>query len=707
MSALATDGAHVLANKSASLKGESLDRLERPLRRADRLIGTDNAALFVIVALIFATLASLLTLSESVYGASVAPLNLVSPQLTSETPRQGNSLSVTNGSWANMPVSYHYVWSSCNSQSEECTSIGGASTSTYTPGAADVGKTLRATVVARNAGGESNSVSEASAPVLAAAPLNTEPPNITPVAPMEGLPENVNNGAWTFSSGAYAYQWRNCNSAGEACVNISGATTKTYTPGAIDVGAMLEVVVTAVNHGVETSASSGSSGRLVLAASPGTSYAPHRGTVFSSANSVWNTVEGENLELDSSSPSLVETVATWGARRMNGIDTTTSSTPIYTVPADQSKTKVVLDWNRPPLNLALRTVPMPSMAIPARGSDEHLVVYQPSSDQLWEFWHLREGLPPPTVSSFGATVTSGGHLGAGTYYYCVTALSAVGETTPSAPFAVSVPQANSAVSLSFKGVIYGQSYRIYRGTEPSAMGYVGILHQSTNVYGSTVIYSDTGSTSPANAPPTTNTAATPGQWHAGWAGHITSVSRDAGYYRLLGPAIGPPIEEPEWGATASSLPIADGVITLGDLEHGEIDHAMQLLVPTARAAVHSFPAQRTDGGEASASSVPEGAHFMLRASIDCSQQTTPFMRMTCVAAQRYGFIVSDQTGGGLALRAEDPTPLMQAGGLNPYPTYFADHAGKVWQPYQMMAAFPWSALHLLPMKLAAQNEPHL
>jgi hypothetical protein len=391
---------------------------------------------------------------------------------------------------------------------------------------------------------------------------------------------------------------------------------------------------------------------------------------------------------------------------MNGVNTTSYSSPIYTVPAGQATVNVVLDWNTPPLNAALQAVPLPASVTVAPGTDEHLVVYQPATDQMWEFWHMREGLLPPTAASFTATVSAGGHLAAGTYYYRVTALSSVGETTPSEVFSVTVPQSGSSVNVSFKGVIYARGYKIYRGTEPTSVGYVGTLAAATNAYGTIASYGDAGGVAPTFAPPTINTAATPGQWHAGWGGRIIGVSSDPGYYRLVGPAGGNALEEPNWGATASSLPIADGMITLGDLGQGHIDHALQLLVPTARANMHSYPAQRTDGGETTTTSIPEGAHFVLSRSVDCGQQTTPFMRMVCVAAQRYGLIVNDQTGGGLALRGEDPARFIQAGHSNPYSTYYTDTTGKLWHPYQMMAAFPWSSLHLLPMQLQSRNQYH-
>jgi hypothetical protein len=434
-------------------------------------------------------------------------------------------------------------------------------------------------------------------------------------------------------------------------------------------------------------------------------YASYPGTVFSAPGSVWNAPEFADTEVDPNSETLVGTLSYWGSHNINGINTTSYSSPIYAVPPNQPTVKVVLDWNTPPLNAALEAVPMPPNATVAQGTDEHLVVYQRSTDQMWEFWHMREGLLPPTSASFTAAVSAGGHLAAGTYYYRVTALSAAGETTPSEVFSITVPQSESSVSISFKGVIDAEGYKVYRGNEAGSVGYIGTVSEPTNAYGTIVSFADGGAAA-MGAPPASNTAATPGQWHAGWGGRIVNVSSDPGYYRMVHPVGGAVVEEPDWGGTASSLPIADGMITLGDLAQGHIDHALQLLVPTARAGLHSFPAQRTDGGETTATAIPEGAHFVLSSAVNCGQQATPFMRMVCVAAQRYGLIVNDQTGGGLAFRGEDPAPVIKAGGSNPYPAYFTDATGTQWHPYQMMSAFPWSSLHLLPMQLKSQNQYH-
>ena len=74
------------------------------------------------------------------------------------------------------------------------------------------------------------------------------------------------------------------------------------------------------------------------------------------------------------------------------INTTQYSEPVYTVPADQPKVKVTLDKSSTDAQTtALRTalaagVPIPDNAVPAAGTDKNLVIYQPSTDTMWEFW---------------------------------------------------------------------------------------------------------------------------------------------------------------------------------------------------------------------------------------------------------------------------------------------------------------------------------
>jgi hypothetical protein len=71
------------------------------------------------------------------------------------------------------------------------------------------------------------------------------------------------------------------------------------------------------------------------------------------------------------------------------INTTRYSSPIYTVPANQPTVQVKLDevaaWN-PLLVQAWQQVPIPADAVPAAGTDATMIVWQPATDTMWEFW---------------------------------------------------------------------------------------------------------------------------------------------------------------------------------------------------------------------------------------------------------------------------------------------------------------------------------
>ena len=219
-----------------------------------------------------------------------------------------------------------------------------------------------------------------------------------------------------------------------------------------------------------------SAGGIVLSAD----RSPFR---FFSPGSFWNRPLPADAPLDPSSAAVVgafdeeianEEAANKGAANINTIEW---SVPIYTVPAHQPTVKVTLeDASRTPaLQSAWDAVPLPADAQPAAGSDEHLVVWQPSTDRLWEFWRLEK--------------------------------------------------------------------------------------------------TDEG-------------------WLASWGGAIRNVSSNRGAY---GPEAWPGATT-GWGASASSLSIAGGLITLEDLELGRINHALAIALPDVRAGAYASPAQRTDGG---------------------------------------------------------------------------------------------------------------
>ncbi len=304
---------------------------------------------------------------------------------------------------------------------------------------------------------------------------------------------------------------------------------------------------------------------------------------FFSPSSFWNEEPPADAPLDPDSNAIVgafdeEIKAEEEEDHGPAISTTAWSIPVYTVPADQPTVKVTLENpSQAPGGAALQSawdaVPLPADAKPAVGTDKHLVVWQPSTDRLWEFWRL----------------------------------------------------------------------------EQTAEG-----------------------------------------WSASWGGAIQNVSSDSGVY---GPEAWSGAKS-DWGSSASSLSVAGGLITLEDLEKGQINHALAIAVPDTRAGVYASPAQRTDGPSTEPLSLPEGAHLRLDPDLDLAALHLPRLTlMMAEAAQRYGIFVRDK-GPSVSFFAQDPTPT----GTNPYAGPHGYFEGNT-ETQQILASFPWSHLQLLKMEL--------
>jgi hypothetical protein len=296
---------------------------------------------------------------------------------------------------------------------------------------------------------------------------------------------------------------------------------------------------------------------------------PRCGRFFGPAT-FWNRRLAPSTPIDRLSRTLVDDLRRqvedgFAKRFPPTINTTSYSTPVYTVAADQRRVPVTLVGGRTSWGGALaRTlaagVPIPARARPAAGSDHHLVIWQPARDVMWELW--------------------------------------------------ATEQAN-------------------------------------------------------------------GRWEAQWGGRMTHVSRSPGYF------YDPSGTEP--GATATSLPLAGGLITLADLRRGRIDHALAMAIPYSRYGVWSLPAQRTDGYIHSVDAIPEGARFRLDPKLDIASLHLPrFTAMLARAAQRYGILLRDRSAV-VAFYAQDPTPT----GTNPWPAALTP--SKV----DVMRAFPWDHLQVM------------
>ena len=110
---------------------------------------------------------------------------------------------------------------------------------------------------------------------------------------------------------------------------------------------------------------------------------------FFAPSSVWN------RRLPARAPVAPDSRALVGALRRQvssagpWIATTEFSVPIARAGARQRRVRVKLDTGYAPLQRAFASVPVPPGARPAPGSDRHLVVWQPATDTMWEFWLMQ------------------------------------------------------------------------------------------------------------------------------------------------------------------------------------------------------------------------------------------------------------------------------------------------------------------------------
>ncbi len=107
------------------------------------------------------------------------------------------------------------------------------------------------------------------------------------------------------------------------------------------------------------------------------------------ADSVWNEEVPADAALDPASDRLSGAVADMARHGGSALSVYSYSVPVYAVGPDQPGVRVVPDVRNPPLHEAFADVPIPADARPAEGTDRHLVVIQPSTDTMWEFWKLR------------------------------------------------------------------------------------------------------------------------------------------------------------------------------------------------------------------------------------------------------------------------------------------------------------------------------
>lgn len=179
--------------------------------------------------------------------SAVPPAN-TSPPAIFGAPGVGLTLQASTGTWTGAPPpTFTYQWRRCDATGGACVDIPGATGPRYVLTSADQGRTVRVVVTATNPGGAVGATSSPTA-VVVVPPANTAPASIMGTAEA-GATLTANPGTWSGTSPTISYRWRRCDASEGACVDIAGASGRTYVVAQGDVGFTIRMLVTASNAG--------------------------------------------------------------------------------------------------------------------------------------------------------------------------------------------------------------------------------------------------------------------------------------------------------------------------------------------------------------------------------------------------------------------------------------------------------------------------
>ena len=200
-----------------------------------------------------ASLGSYLGAKWAVSGFPSPPAVSVAPVITG-TPRTGDTLSASTGSWTGTPTSYAYQWQRSLTSGGSLIDIGGATNSTYVVSEFDVGYFIKVSVSATNGIGTSNAASSLeTVAVVDIAPTNTVIPVVTGIA-RTGATLTTTTGSWTSAPTSYTYQWKRANTAGGSYTDIASGVNSTYVLTDSDIGKYIKVAVIAINTAASSTA---------------------------------------------------------------------------------------------------------------------------------------------------------------------------------------------------------------------------------------------------------------------------------------------------------------------------------------------------------------------------------------------------------------------------------------------------------------------
>jgi hypothetical protein len=239
--------------------GKERKMRQRTGKRAGRRGRFTSFGLPVAVGAIVAAFAALS--GSSVAAPKVAPVNVTEPSISGNA-RVGRVLEGNRGSWTGAQ-SFTQRWMRCDPDqsapdASDCAQITDATGTNYRVRSADRGFRLRFRVTASNADGSTSAASDPTAIVSPSSggPALAERPAISGT-PAVGNRLQASRGTWSGDQPmTFAFRWLRCDTQGNSCDQIAGATNSEYVVQSADSGRTLRVRVTARNDEGTATASS-------------------------------------------------------------------------------------------------------------------------------------------------------------------------------------------------------------------------------------------------------------------------------------------------------------------------------------------------------------------------------------------------------------------------------------------------------------------
>ena len=195
-----------------------------------------------------ATAAGVSTVATSAFTSDVAgrALTLTGAPTIQGTVQVAQTVRALPAVWTVPTRSEKYQWRRCDIDGTNCVDIPGAGRADLQVTVADKDHALVVHEIATSPGQSASADSAASTVADQPLPVAAILPAVSGT-PVRAANLQATRGSWANDPTSFAYAWMRCDSAGDDCAAIPGATRTSYVLQAADVGSTVTVAVTATN----------------------------------------------------------------------------------------------------------------------------------------------------------------------------------------------------------------------------------------------------------------------------------------------------------------------------------------------------------------------------------------------------------------------------------------------------------------------------